>query len=277
MLASGVTTQAGVIVNELIELAEELAREGNAPSALNLLLQQVVPALDATGAYHEAAGAIGRIADILESQGRTEAALALWREQVLPRTGGIPQLQVEATQRLAELYAAKGDYDEAIRLRCEEILPLCQEIEDTESFAMNLAYLAETLFQAGRLDESLECWTENVLPTYMEMGDDATCALACGKIADIHQARGEHHEALRIRLHEQIPTYEELGDLESLVVARTNLAINLIARDAEGDYDNARIILEAALSDAEEEGLAPADDIRAFMMKRGFLSESVEE
>jgi len=272
MLALRVHTQMGVAVDELMELAEELAREGNVPAALNLLLQQVVPALDASDAHHEAAVAIARVADLVEAQGRYEAALALWREQILPRSMDVPVLHIEALQRVAEIHVALEDYDEAIRLRCEDILPRCQSLDDPAVGATNLAFLAETLFKAGRLDESLECWTENVLPAFIELGDDATCAFACGKIADIHQARGEHHEALRIRLHEQIPTYEAMGDLESLVVARTNLAINLIARDAEGDLDNARIILEAALADAEEEGLPPAADIRTFMIKRGFLT-----
>ena len=272
MLAQRVNTQAGVTVDELMELAEELAREGNVAAALNLLLQQVVPALDASDASHEAAVAIARLADVVEAQGHYEAALGLWREQVLPRSMGVSELHIEALNRVAELHVTCEEYDEAIRLRCEVILPLCHTLDDPSIGATNLAFLAETLFKAGRLDESLKCWTENVLPAFVELGDDATCALACGKIADIHQANGDHHEALRIRLHEQIPTYEALGDLESLVVARTNLDINLIARDAEGDRDNARIILEAALADAEEEALPPAPDIRAFMIKRGFLA-----
>jgi len=271
MLALKLTSAAGVLVDEMMELAESLASQGSVPSALNLLLQQVLPPLDANGAFAEAALAASRVADILERDGRHQAALDLWTGQILPRTEEDPRLQIEALQRIADLFGTMENYDESIRVRCEAILPIAQDIEDEETYTLNLAYVAETLFRAGRLEESLNAWTENVIPAFMQLGDDGGCAYACGKIADIYQARGDHHEALRIRLHEQIPTYEELGDLESLVVARTNLAINLIARDAEGDADNARIILEAALSDAEAEELPAAKEIGAYMAKIGLL------
>ena len=88
-----------------------------------------------------------------------------------------------------------------------------------------------------------------------------------GRIADILQARGQLNEALRIRRQEQLPIYERLRDLRSALVARTDMALNLIERGREGDRQEAAELLRSALADADRLGGPESDQIRGLIEK----------
>ena len=76
---------------------------------------------------------------------------------------------------------------------------------------------------------------------------------------------GFGHQVLlfrRIRREEQLPVYERLGDVRSLLVGRTNLAINLLKRYAPGDRDEATQLLQLAYAEAVRLKLPDAAQIR---------------
>ena len=75
---------------------------------------------------------------------------------------------------------ARGELDEALRIRREEQLPVYERLGDVRGVAV----------------------------------------VTRGKIADVLQARGELDEALRIRREEQLPVYERLGDVRGVAATR---------------------------------------------------------
>jgi len=85
---------------------------------------------------------------------------------------------------------------------------------------------------------------------FKKLGAEGEYAVIRGLIADIYEARGELDEALRIRREEQMPVYERLGDVRELLVARTNLAINLMQLDPP-QAEEAGALLRLALAEAQ--------------------------
>jgi tetratricopeptide (TPR) repeat protein len=127
------------------------------------------------------------------------------------------------------------------------------------------------IYQArGQLDEALRIRREDSLPVYERLGDVRERAVTMGKIADIYQARGQLDEALRIRREDSLPVYERLGDVRGLLVARANLALNLLARAHAGDRDEAERLLRLALRDAEAMQIPEAAQIRTILRDGGF-------
>jgi len=101
------------------------------------------------------------------------------------------------------------------------------------------------------------------------LGDVRSLAVAQGKIADVLMDRGELDEALRIRREEQLPVYERLGDVRSLAVGQANSALNLLARNATGDRDEAAELLRQAHAAAERMGIPEAGQIRRIQESEG--------
>ena len=80
--------------------------------------------------------------------------------------------------------------------------------------------------------------------------------------------RGE--KALRIRREEQLPVHERLGNVRSLLVARTNLALTLLARNQPGDALEARRLLDLALDAARRLRIPEAAQIEEIMRNNGW-------
>jgi hypothetical protein len=90
------------------------------------------------------------------------------------------------------------------------------------------------------------------------------------------QARGQLDEALKIRNEEELPVYERLGDVRELLVGRANLAITLLQRAKDGDWDEARNLLKLALDDARRLGLPEAGQIEQIIEQTALASEPTE-
>ncbi|MCU0865483.1 MAG: hypothetical protein MUC36_16995, partial [Planctomycetes bacterium] len=138
--------------------------------------------------------------------------------------------------QIADVLSARGELDEALRIRREEELPVYEKLGDVRSRAVTLGKIAGVLSARGELDEALRTLRNEVLPTFDKLGAVRERAVTLGQIADVLSARGELDEALRIRREEQLPVYEKLGDVRERALTLCKIADVLSAR---GELDEA--------------------------------------
>ncbi len=205
-----------------------------------------------------------RIAHLQESLGRLDESHR-HAQDALRLAGTDTRARASALGKIADILQARGDLDEAMRIRQEEEIPVYEKIGDVRSRAVTLGKIADILKARGDLDEAMRIRQEEEIPVYEKLGDVRERAVTLGKIADILQARGELDEAMRIRQEEEIPVYEKLGSTRDLLVARANLALIQIERDQAGDRSDAGELLEQALEAAERLRIPEADQIRNLM------------
>ena len=171
--------------------------------------------------------------------------------------------------RIADLLEARGQLDEALRIRTEEELPVYERLGDVRSRAITQGKVADVLQARGRLDEALRIRTEEELPVYEQLGDARSRAITQSKIADVLQAREQLDEALRIRTEEQLPVFDRLGDVRSRAMTQGQIADVLQAR---GQLDEAlRIRTEEELPVYERLG-----DMRSRAITRSLIADILE-
>ena len=149
-----------------------------------------------------------------------------------------------AKGQIADILQARGELDEALRIRQQEQMPVYERLGDVRERAVTLGKIADILQARGELDEALRIRQQEQMPVYERLGDVRERAVTLGKIADILQARGELDEALCIRQQEEMPVYERLGDVRSRAVTLGYIADILQAR---GELDEALRILQDEL------------------------------
>jgi len=159
---------------------------------------------------------------------------------------------------LADILEARGEYEEALRIRREEELPVFERLGDVRSCAVTQGQIAYILQKRGEYEEALRILREDALPVYERLGDVRSRAVTQGKIANILKARGEYEEALRIRREEALPVYERLGATRDLLIGRANLAQTYLNRGKPEDRPTAVALLRLALSAAEALRIPPA-------------------
>lgn len=144
--------------------------------------------------------------------------------------------RAELWGRVADELVDRGEFDEALRIRREEELPVYMRLGDAHRYAVAQGKVANVLQARGEFDAALRIRREEELPVYRRLGDVRGQAVAMGTIADVLQARGELDEALRIRREEQVPIYKRLGDVRALAITMGKVADVLQAR---GELDAA--------------------------------------
>ena len=137
---------------------------------------------------------------------------------------------------IADILQARGEFDDALKIRYESELPVYDRLDDPRWRAFVMSKIADILQTRGQLDEALKIRTEEQLPVYERLGEVRERAVTMGKIADILQARGQLDEALKIRTEEELPVSERLGDVRSRAVTMGRIADILQAR---GQLDEA--------------------------------------
>jgi 3',5'-cyclic AMP phosphodiesterase CpdA/tetratricopeptide (TPR) repeat protein len=163
--------------------------------------------------------------------GALDQALAVAAEkEELDRARGEEREAALAAGLRADVLQARGELEEALRIRREEELPVYERLDDVRERAVTLGRIADVLQARGELEEALRIRREEQLPVYERLDDVRERAVALGKIADVLQARGELEESLRIRREEELPVYERLGDVSSRAVTLGKIADVLQAR-----------------------------------------------
>ena len=160
--------------------------------------------------------------------------------------------RAETLSSLADILTHRGQYDEALRIRREEVLPGYERLDAIRDVAVTKGKIADILTQRGQYDEALRIRREEELPVYERLGAIREIAVTKGQIADILTQRGQYDEALRIRREEELPVYERLGAIREIAVTKGCIADILTRR---GQYDEAlRIRREEELPGYERLG-----------------------
>jgi tetratricopeptide (TPR) repeat protein len=179
------------------------------------------------------------------------------------------ELALPLWDELARLYYDLGEWNQALRIRKEQELPVYERLGDVRSKAITLGRIADILQARGKLNEALRIRTEEELPVYERLGDVRSKAITLGRIADILQARGKLDEALRIRTEEELPVFEQLGDAHEKAVTQGKIADILQVR---GKPDEAlRILMDELVPGFERLG-----DIRSKAVTQGKIADILE-
>ena len=141
-----------------------------------------------------------------------------------------------AAGQIADVFEAKGQLDDALKIRQEEQLPIFERLGDVRSRAATMGKITDIFKARGQLKDALRTLREEVLPALEQLGDVRSRAVTMGRIADILQARGQLDDALKIRQDEELPVYQRLGDVRSRAVTMGQIADILQAR---GQLDDA--------------------------------------
>ena len=73
--------------------------------------------------------------------------------------------------KIADILRARGQLDEALRIRTEEQLPVYERLGDVHSKAVTQGQIADILQARGQLDEALRIRTEEEIPVYERLGN----------------------------------------------------------------------------------------------------------
>ena len=177
----------------------------------------------------------------LNRTGDWEGALQRGQEAITwANASGNERLCALAWGDRANVLAARGQWDEALRIRQEEELPVYQRLEDVRATAVTMGQIANILVNRGQLDEALRILRDEALPALQHLGEVRSTAITMGRIADILADRGQLDEALRIRQEEELPVYQRLGDVHAMAVTMGKIAGILADR---GQFDEALRIL----------------------------------
>ncbi|MGF1640345.1 MAG: hypothetical protein ACFCUO_05300, partial [Rhodospirillales bacterium] len=128
--------------------------------------------------------------------------------------------------KIADVLQARGELDEALRIRREEELPVYERLGDVRERAVTLGRIADVLQARGELDEALRIREQEELPVYERLGDVRELLVARSKLAttllrrDAEANRQEAGRLLALALAEarrlRLP---EAGRIEAMMIA----------------------------------------------------------
>ncbi len=207
-----------------VGLAQYLLQIGElAPAKIEL---EKVEEPEATDWWAEAEIFRARLDALGGAAGASEQRLQQVRSRLPPGT----RAWADVGDALGDRLTARGEWQEALRIRREELLPVCEQLGDVRSRAVTMGKIADVLQARGEWPEALRIRREEVLPVFEQLGDIRERAVTMGKIASGLSARGELKEALRIRREEVLPVHKRLGGAVDLAVTQCNIAFLLSLR-----------------------------------------------
>ncbi|MFO7561329.1 MAG: hypothetical protein R6X02_01695, partial [Enhygromyxa sp.] len=220
----------------VVELSRAYEEYGNANGPYLAFAALHERASEAASDRRQRSQALHRLAWVLRLAGELDRSMEVARANADSCDEDDPGGRAVALGHVADILFARGDLDEALRIRNEEELPVYERLGDVRSRAVTLGKVADILFARGDLDEALRIRNEEQLPAFERLGDVRSRAVTLGKVTDILFARGDLDEALRILRKELLPAFERLGDVRSRAVTLGRVADILFAR---GDLDEA--------------------------------------
>ena len=102
--------------------------------------------------------------------------------------------------QIADVLQARGDLDEALRIRREDQLPVYERLGDVRARAVTLGKIADVLQARGDLDEALRIRREEELPVFERLGGRGLC-VSLANLAVLLIERGRHGDAAEARRH----------------------------------------------------------------------------
>jgi hypothetical protein len=112
------------------------------------------------------------LGNVALSGGAPDRALAAAEDKRnLDRNRGADREAALASGLIADILQARGQLDEALKIRNEEELPVYERLGDVRSRAVTMGQIADILQARGQLDEALKIRNEEELPVYERLGD----------------------------------------------------------------------------------------------------------
>jgi len=211
----------------------------------------------------EAAVAALQLGNWTESHACAERALRIYQAANNRRGAAV------ALGRIADVLQARGELDDALRIRRERQLPIFDRLSDARGRAYTLGKIADILEIRGDWDEALRIRRDEELPAYIRFGDEHTQAVALAKIADILARRGDPDEARRIHQDEVSPLFERLGSSRDRAITLAKIAGSDRAR---GNQEGAlRILRDDVLPIFQRLG-----DVRSQAVTLGQIAEILQ-
>jgi tetratricopeptide (TPR) repeat protein len=184
--------------------------------------------------------------------------------------------------RIADILRARGDLDEALRIRTEEELPAYRRLGAVREIAMTMYDIAHILTARGDLDGALRTIQDDVLPVFERLGHVREKAVTLGKIADILRARGEGDEALRIHLEDRLPVAQSMHDIDSVAHIRYKCAMIRIERgglehgEAQTVYDELAESFAISMKIGRVDYIAPVGAaLGQVLMMGGYFDDAI--
>ncbi|HYI00784.1 metallophosphoesterase [Hyalangium sp.] len=171
------------------------------------------------------------LGNVAMRSGALDRALAVAGEKgTLDQVRQEPREAALAAGLRADILQARGQLDEALRIRQQEQLPVFERLGDVRSRAVTLGQVADILQDRGQLDEALRIRQEEELPVYERLGDVRSRAVTLFKVARIFQAQGKLDEALGMLQQQVLPVFERLGAARERETTQREIADLLRAR-----------------------------------------------
>ncbi|MCP3906266.1 MAG: ATP-binding protein, partial [Planctomycetes bacterium] len=125
--------------------------------------------------------------------------------------------------KIADILEARGELDEALRIRREEQLPVYERLGDVRSVAVTKGKIADVLEARGEPDEALRIRREEQLPVYERLGDVREVAALKQRLA-FSCLRLNDTDAFRRLQCERLEANRTLGDADGIASALWDLA-----------------------------------------------------
>jgi tetratricopeptide (TPR) repeat protein len=142
------------------------------------------------------------LGNVSRSGGDLDAALRFAREKRdLDSRRGEEREAALASGLIADILQARGQLDEALRIRQEEQLPVYERLGDVRERAVTMGKIADILQARGQLDEALRIRQEEQLPVYERLGDVRELLVGRANLAIMLLSRnknGDRTEARRL-------------------------------------------------------------------------------
>ena len=87
--------------------------------------------------------------------------------------------------KIADILQARGDLDQAVKIRREDELPVYERLGDVRERAVTIGKIADILQARGDLDQAVKIRREDELPVFERLGDVHSRAATLYKIADV--------------------------------------------------------------------------------------------
>jgi len=129
--------------------------------------------------------------NVAMSAGLLDRTLVLARHKAeLDQSRGEEREAALALGRIADVYQARGQWDEALRIRREEELPVYERLGDVRSRAVTLGRIADVYQARGQWDEALRIRQEEQLPVYERLRSARDLLICRANIGINYLARG---------------------------------------------------------------------------------------
>jgi Calcineurin-like phosphoesterase len=117
-----------------------------------------------------------------------------------------------AQGQIADILQARGQLDEALRIRREEQMPVYERLGDVRSLAITQGKIADILEARGQLDEALRIRREEQMPVYERLGDVRSLLVGRANLAITLAQRGLAEDRVEIHtlLHQASAAAEQM-------------------------------------------------------------------